>query len=61
MTGLLMALSIVGAIAVLTFIAFLVVGLRKGWQDPVSRRVLTVFFILGGVCAVLGMLVAFTS
>ena len=56
-----MALSIVGAIAVLTFITFLVVGLRKGWQDPVSRRVLTVFFILGGACAVLGMLVAFTS
>ena len=61
MTGLLTALSIVGAVAVLTFIVFVVAGAQKGWRDPVTVRVRTVFFLLGGTCAVLGMLVAFTQ
>lgn len=61
MTPLLSALTIVGAVAVLTFVVFLVLGLQKGWRDPVSRRVLTVFYLLGGCCAVLGILMAVTS
>lgn len=61
MTGLLTALSIVGALAVLTFVVFLVAGLRTGWQSPTSQRILRIAVILGGACAVLGVLVAFTS
>lgn len=61
MTGLLTALSIIGAMAVLTFVVFVVIGLRKGWQDPASKSVLRGFYVLGGACAVLGLLVAVTS
>lgn len=60
MTALLTALSIVGAITVVSFVAFLVLGVTKGWREPASKRVLTVVYLLGGACAVLGMLVAFT-
>lgn len=61
MTGLLTGLSIAGGLAVLTFLVFVVVGLQKGWRDTASKRVLRVFYGFAGACAVLGVLVAFTS
>ncbi|MBZ2194973.1 hypothetical protein [Occultella gossypii] len=61
MSPLLTILTIVGALAVLNFVVFAVVGLRKGWKDPATKRVLNVFYLLGGACAVLGILIAVTS
>lgn len=59
MTPLLLALSVVGALAVVMFVVFLVVGAAKGWKNPAARRILLAAYALGIVCAVLGVAVAF--
>lgn len=61
MSPLLLALSIVGAVAILCFIIFLVLGATKGWEDPGTRRVLRAGYLLGIVCAVLGVVVGLTG
>ncbi|WP_062950616.1 MULTISPECIES: hypothetical protein [Brachybacterium] len=49
-------LSIVGALAVLSFLAFLGFGLARGWDDPAARGLLRLAGGLGIVCAVIGVL-----
>lgn len=61
MGPLLLALSIVGAVAVVTFVVFLVIGASKGWKDPGAKGVLNVFYLLAVVCAVLGVVFGLTS
>lgn len=61
MGPLLMGLAIVGAVAVVAFLAFVVLGVTKGWQDPGTKGVLRTFFLLAGACAVLGVVVGLTS
>lgn len=51
-------LSIVGALAVLSFVAFVVLGLTRGWQDETARWVLRIAGGFAILCAVLGVLVA---
>lgn len=50
-------LSAVGALAVLSFVLFVAVGLLKGWQDTTARTLLRVAGGLGIVCAVIGVLI----
>ena len=47
----------VGALAVLCFVSFLVLGLRRGWEDPTARRMLRLAAGLGIVCAVIALLI----
>ncbi|GAB3811402.1 hypothetical protein GCM10028820_02570 [Tessaracoccus terricola] len=61
MSPLLLALALVGAVAVVTFVVFVVVGASKGWSDPGAKGVLRAFFLLAAVCAVLGVVVGLTS
>ena len=61
MSPLLLALSIVGAVTVVTFIVFLAIGASKGWQDTGTKGVLKVFYLLAGVCAVLGAVLGLTG
>jgi len=49
-------LSVVGALAVLAFVLFVVLGLVKGWQDPTARLLLRGAGGLGIICAVIGVL-----
>lgn len=56
-----LAISIVGAAAVIAFVLFLVLGLTRGWQDRGARRLLLVAAALGIVCAVLGATIPLIS
>ncbi|OYN87651.1 hypothetical protein [Parenemella sanctibonifatiensis] len=61
MTPLLWGIVIAGALAVITFVGSLIVGLTKGFREPLARRLLTTAASLGIVCAVLGMVLSFTG
>lgn len=50
-------LSIVGALAVISFVFFVALGLLKGWHDQTARTLLRVAGGLGIVCAVIGVLI----
>lgn len=49
-------LSVVGAAAVLCFVAFLAISLLTGWEAPAARLLLRIAGGLGIVCAVIGVL-----
>ncbi|QZY52389.1 hypothetical protein [Leucobacter tenebrionis] len=55
------ALSIVGACAVVTFLVSLVFAARHGWKHATARRLRIVAGIFGLVCALLGVSLAFFS
>lgn len=61
MSPLVIALMIVGAVAVITFFVFLVVGLRSGWQHSNARRMRTAALALGIVCGLIGVVIAFVG
>lgn len=61
MSGLLVAIIVVGALAVLAFIGFLVMGLLSDWGERPVRLLLRVAAGLGIVCAFLGALLAFVG
>lgn len=61
MTGLLLALSIVGAVTVAVFIAYLIVRAVNRDKAGVATVLLRAAFAGGVLCAVLGVLVAFTG
>ena len=52
------ALMVVGALAVLVFLASLMLGLLHGWDHPTARLLLRIAAALGIVTAVLGVLLA---
>lgn len=51
-----LALSIVGALAVVGLLGGIVLGLLRGRDDPAARGLLRGGVVLGIVCAVLGAL-----
>ncbi len=51
-----LALSIIGALAVLAFVGAFVLRLARGRDDPATRGLLRGGVVLGVVCAVLGAL-----
>ncbi|MGO1538932.1 MAG: hypothetical protein ACTHZ9_01200 [Leucobacter sp.] len=61
MSGLLLTLSIVGGLAVIGFILFVIMGAATGWKSVGARRVLSIAFVLAIVCAVLGVVIAITG
>lgn len=61
MTPLVLALSVVGALAVLSFIAFLVLAVVRGRRDSLARGALWTAGALGIVCAVIGVAIAFVQ
>lgn len=61
MTPLVLAVSIVGALAVLSFIVFLVLAVVRGRRDATARVALWTAGALGIVCAVIGIAIAFVQ
>lgn len=59
MTPLVWAVSVVGALAVIAAVVWLVVGLTQQWSSANAKRARNVFYVLGGICAVIGVLIAF--
>lgn len=59
MSPLILALSIVGAIAVLLFVLFVILGATQGWSSTRARWSLRAALIAAGVCALLGVLLSF--
>ncbi|MFK4791683.1 hypothetical protein [Microbacterium sp. ZW T5_56] len=51
-------LAMVGALAVVAALAWLIVGLTTSWKSRPARVVRMIFFILGITCAVLGAILA---
>lgn len=51
-------LSVVGALAVISFIVFFIIGFARGWQDRRARIALIAAAGLGIACAVIGVLIA---
>lgn len=58
MTPLVISVSVVGAVAVLTFLAYVVVRFTKGKENRVARTLLTTAAVAGICCAVIGVLFA---
>lgn len=61
MTPLVLLLSIVGAGAVVTCIISLIIRAVQGKPSPLARGFLRVAYVLGMICAVLGVVIAFTG
>lgn len=59
MSPLILALTLVGALAVVAFAIHLAIRFRRGAKVTAARATLTVSGIAAGVCAVLGVLIAF--
>lgn len=61
MIPLILAISIIGAIAVISFVIAVVLGgLRRPWPRS-ARRMLAIAAVAGGVCAVLGAVIPLVS
>lgn len=61
MSALLIFLILVGLVAVVSFVVYLVIGSQSGWRSTGALRFRTTAFVAGIICAVLGVLIAFTS
>lgn len=61
MNPVLLILSIVGALTVLTFVCFVIVGVTRGWRQTPAPLLLSIAAGGGILCGVLGVVVAFTS
>lgn len=61
MSALLIILMIVGLITVAAFIVYLVIGSQSSWTNTTAVRFRTAALVAGLICAVLGVLIAFTN
>ncbi|WP_433675102.1 hypothetical protein [Microbacterium gorillae] len=56
--SIIIVLAVVGALAVVAAVAWLIVGLTTSWRSRPARVVRMIFFVLGIACAVLGAILA---